>query len=464
MEGATQWIGTTARMAGHQWCQKCWCSAPASGARLQAVDARRACWRLTVTRLKQHMMDPSEKDAPVAPQEADLLRPYQSASLPAATDAIDQSTLSLRHFATAPADTPSPSPQAPRPPADTPLGSFDSALDPPPWRAERARGGTRGAATGSPAPIQELRSRPHDDDDDVANASADISTSEGPARRAREGLRWSPVCGRACQAGPLVVDGDRILSRDLTGGPAAADDDVLSRSSRGSRVTQAVVDDSGERPATIDPLEAAHACRARRLIMQEPPQDAEEASWQDADLDDDLLNEKIMLMTISRNPKELADALHRGRDLEALVKFNESEGYSCKYQGVHIFVHPKQFVHVRVLLQRMAPLPKPYHIVVSETYEPLVRNALKRLRSRLDVRPKTSEPLMVVRKPSGPLPYSVMLDIDGDGEDLVLVHNTFLSIPGKHSRKQRLSSCINSSPSASINPRAVAVPGSSCSS
>jgi len=224
-----------------------------------------------------------------------------------------------------------------------------------------------------------------------------------------------------------------------------------------SRVTQTVVDDSGQKPATIDPQEAAaRVCRS----IRGSPQDADEGPQQDADPGDDPLfhGEKILLMTITRSPREFLEALREGPELEAIIELNKRAGFSCRYEDTHIFVHPKQFLQVMAHINHMEKQMRPYHVIASETYEPLVRLALKRLRSRLDVRPKpTPTSLMTLRRPSDGLPHSIVPDPYGDSKDLLTVQKTFYTISGTRTRQP----CVNSSPSASINPRVV--PSSGCS-
>lgn len=280
-------------------------------------------------------------------------------------------------------------------------------------------------------------------DDDALSWASYIGTEAGLPDSA------SAVCGDTfAQTACIGLEAFLPESASAVGGAAFS-----QAPSYASRVTETVVDDSDQKPATIHPQEAAHACRLVCPITQEPPQDADQGLQHDAEpADDHLFDQKIKLMTITRSPKEYAEALHEGHELEAVVQLNDRAGFSCRYEDTHIFVHPRQFVRVLAKVTRMKNL-RQYHVIVSEMYEHLVKAALKRLRSRLDVRPKASAHLMTLKQ----FPYSDVLDPHGDGDDLLIVHNTFLEI----SEKRERNSCTKSSPSASVNPRDV--PASSCS-
>ena len=73
-----------------------------------------------------------------------------------------------------------------------------------------------------------------------------------------------------------------VLSQDLPESPSATDDEVLSWTSRESKVTQTVVDDSGQTPATIDPQEARLEQLLQEQLQQEGrlEEDAEEQQEQ----------------------------------------------------------------------------------------------------------------------------------------------------------------------------------------
>jgi hypothetical protein len=192
------------------------------------------------------------------------------------------------------------------------------------------------------------------------------------------------------------------------GGPSAVDDDAFSQApSYASRFSYI-----GTEAGLHESASAYHGdghSQISRIVEDEP-----------------LFEENILLMTITRSPRELAEALHRGHELEAIIMLNEREGYSCRYQDGHIFVHPRQFPRVLAKIKHMGTPLRKYHVIVSETYEPNVRMALQRLRSRLDIRPKTSQPLMALKKPSDQLPYGVVPNPHGDDEDLLIVDKDVL--------------------------------------
>lgn len=126
-------------------------------------------------------------------------------------------------------------------------------------------------------------------------------------------------------------------------------------------------------------------------------------------------HEKVFLFRITRNPRELEDALLQGRELEEIrLNLSRNGCRPCLPSGAAIFVHPDQYRVVRQALSHEQL--RPYHIIVSETFRPMVEDVISSVPSRLNVRLKDESTIAYVA-PSGAV------------EDSFVVEKTFLDIP-----------------------------------
>jgi hypothetical protein len=122
--------------------------------------------------------------------------------------------------------------------------------------------------------------------------------------------------------------------------------------------------------------------------------------------------EAVFLHRYSRCPEEFHEALGRGQDLEPVRAALELAGHEWQLpSGAKVFVFPDQFAAVSAVLAGRDL--RPHHVVVSQAFEPLVRDALGRLPSRLRVDQLRVDPVALV-----------------GGQDAVLcVERTFLDVP-----------------------------------
>jgi hypothetical protein len=96
--------------------------------------------------------------------------------------------------------------------------------------------------------------------------------------------------------------------------------------------------------------------------------------------------EPLYLISFSRYPAELRNALLHGEHLEEGRQALKSTGYSHELNnGVKIFCTPGQYPSVEAL-----PLDtyRPYHVIVSATFLPLVRRTVEGLDRKLKVKIK----------------------------------------------------------------------------
>lgn len=135
------------------------------------------------------------------------------------------------------------------------------------------------------------------------------------------------------------------------------------------------------------------------------------------------MQERIYVITFTRNPIEFETCLHEGDELESLRFFTRSKGYSCRLrEGGSIFVHPEQHTQVRSQITARRLEFGPSHVVVSETYKHLVYLAVSNLRSRLNVRAKDEAQLTNM-----PIREDVLVAATS-AKDVLLVKRTFLCL------------------------------------
>lgn len=126
--------------------------------------------------------------------------------------------------------------------------------------------------------------------------------------------------------------------------------------------------------------------------------------------------EKAYLLRMSRNPRELEAALTRGPELETLRASLADAGQDVRLpSGALMLVAPEQYAAVRRAVSQLAL--RPFHVVVTDTFLPLVHEALCTIPSRRDVRIREGRAVAYL-DPTSP-------DMDGT----IYVENTFLNIP-----------------------------------
>lgn len=100
--------------------------------------------------------------------------------------------------------------------------------------------------------------------------------------------------------------------------------------------------------------------------------------------------EKIYLMKFTRNPHELEEVLHAGQLLEPIRDAIRKSGNSCRHpSGATLLVYPE---HVAAVMQSISGFDlRPFHIIVTESWKPLVYEAVRQIPSRLSVRPRAQQ-------------------------------------------------------------------------
>lgn len=150
--------------------------------------------------------------------------------------------------------------------------------------------------------------------------------------------------------------------------------------------------------------------------------------------------ERILVLQISRNPKEFQDTLLRADALEHVRHCLDSEGYDVILPcGALIFVSPLHYTNVRDTIQKQHKDLKCYHVIVSESLVSLVKEALQAIPSQLNVRIRDSR-------------TRVVACAGQSKEELYIVENTFLVAV----RAMRGAQSVNQSTTeahGSINPR-----------
>jgi len=149
--------------------------------------------------------------------------------------------------------------------------------------------------------------------------------------------------------------------------------------------------------------------------------------------------EKAYLLRMTRNPRELEAALTHGPELETIRASLLNAGRDVRLpSGALILVAPEQYAAVRRAVSQLAL--RPFHVVVTDTFLPLVHEALHSIPSRRDVRIREGHTVAYL-DPTSP-------DMNGT----IIVENTFLNIPR---RLRESSSVVQSTTEAhgGTNPR-----------
>lgn len=168
----------------------------------------------------------------------------------------------------------------------------------------------------------------------------------------------------------------------------------------------------GELPAVISEREAqaiedeAHASWIEHNIGASSSFVPEDVNYEDSAF------EKLYLLRFTRHPSEFEERLYTGPELEMVRTSMDSGGCSPRLSsGATLLVYPEQYpTAMRVLANTHL---RHYHVCVSETFFPLVLEAVDSLASRLKVRLRSSD---------------VLAYIGSDNpEDVFIVEHTFLS-------------------------------------
>merc|ERR1712194_604701 len=103
--------------------------------------------------------------------------------------------------------------------------------------------------------------------------------------------------------------------------------------------------------------------------------------------------EKIFLVKISRHKRQLGDTLYRSHELESIRDVILKSGNHYRHSsGAWIFVYPE---HFRAVLQEAENLSlRPFHIIVTEAWKPLVYDIVAQIRSRLHMYPRDEESVL----------------------------------------------------------------------
>lgn len=124
--------------------------------------------------------------------------------------------------------------------------------------------------------------------------------------------------------------------------------------------------------------------------------------------------DSILLLRFTRHPNEFERCLHEGPELEpvraSLKEADLSPRLAC---GASIFVYPEEYAAAKRAIAKESL--RPFHIVVSQAFFPLVREAVSSLASRLDVRLRSAQTIAYTSGHSS--------------DDFVVVEKTFLGIP-----------------------------------
>lgn len=126
--------------------------------------------------------------------------------------------------------------------------------------------------------------------------------------------------------------------------------------------------------------------------------------------------ERAYLLRMSRNPRELEAALTRGPELETIRSSLVDAGEDVRLpSGALMLVAPDQYRAVRRAVSQLSL--RPFHVVVTDTFLPLVHEALRSIPSRRDVRIRDGRTVAYF-DPTSP-----------NMHDTIIVENTFLNIP-----------------------------------
>jgi len=151
----------------------------------------------------------------------------------------------------------------------------------------------------------------------------------------------------------------------------------VARSGYAHNIIQEVL--HSESAAVIDPSEAAE-------LVQE-----QQVSWLTHNLEArvdtllvdraDMFFEPVHLLRLSRHPQQLEHQLRNARELEPVrAQLNAAGKNWILPSGATIFVYAEQYESVRQTLS-MQPL-RPYHVIVTQSFYPLVLETIAPLRAR----------------------------------------------------------------------------------
>lgn len=124
--------------------------------------------------------------------------------------------------------------------------------------------------------------------------------------------------------------------------------------------------------------------------------------------------EKLYLMTFTRHPQEFETRLHEGPELEELRSAMQEADCSPRLaSGATLLVYPEQYHAAKQTLAHLSL--KHRHVAVSETFAPIVMDAIGALARSLKVRVRSMDILAYV-------------DTAQDGDPFIVKH-TFLDAP-----------------------------------
>lgn len=120
--------------------------------------------------------------------------------------------------------------------------------------------------------------------------------------------------------------------------------------------------------------------------------------------------EWVDLIRLTRCERRVHEALHGGRELEAVRAATEDARQSCRHSsGASIFLHPDD--RESVLRAVREETPRPHHILANRAFLPFIQEALRRLPCKKSVRVRSASPVALVRA----------------AEEIYMVERTFLN-------------------------------------
>lgn len=204
-----------------------------------------------------------------------------------------------------------------------------------------------------------------------------------------------------------------------------------------------------ERPALIEPAEASKIAEGRAASWTETRGLAvnfDDGSGEASETETEM--EHIYIIAFNRHPREFEDCLHEGDELEAVRYLTESKGHSCRLpEGGSIFLHPEQHTQVRSHITVAGLRLGPNHVVVSETYKPLVHLAVSNLRSKLNVRGRNEMQLAEV-----PIRDDVLVAAYS-AQEVIIEKHTFLCFTAHSMRNARSVTQSTGDVHTSVHPR-----------
>jgi len=211
-----------------------------------------------------------------------------------------------------------------------------------------------------------------------------------------------------------------------------------SESFSGSEVNDFIDDaiEHADEPAVVPPQEAAIIASDLQHSLLQWNADSVGTISEDAlparDASDQF--ERIVLLQYTRSPDQLDAVLEH--ELEHVIHVLSEAGHDWRLPGgAKVFTFPNQFQAVVATMALNQYALRPCHVIVTESMEGLVRNAVSTLRSRLNVRLRQEETLGYI-------------DIDGAP---ILVQRSFINVPAT----LRFSSQSVTQSTTEVNSRAV---------